>query len=334
MTQICNSNRNVLVTGGTGFVGCNLIHALLRKEYRVTCLVRRSSDTRHIRKTGVRIVVGDMTDPASIREAARGVQMVYHLAGLIKAAGREEYLRVNQEGTRFLLEALAETAPGLAQFVHMSSLAAAGPSAGTRGLVEEDKPNPISWYGESKLLSEREVLKFSGQFPVAILRPSAVYGQHDRETLLAFRMIRRGCLLTPGRFIRRFSLIHVHDLASACIQAGECGVPTGSVYFISRPEIYTWEDIGRAIARELGKRYRQISFPQCFAEAIGRAGDVWARLTGQAATLNSHKVRELLQESWICNPARAQAELKFHPVIDLDKGIRETVCWYQEQGWL
>ena len=99
----------------------------------MTCLVRKSSDTRHIRKPGVRLVVGDMNDPASIREAVRGVQTVYHLAGLIKAAGREDYLRVNQAGTRLLLEALAETAPDLARFVHMSSLAAAGPSTGNPG---------------------------------------------------------------------------------------------------------------------------------------------------------------------------------------------------------
>jgi nucleoside-diphosphate-sugar epimerase len=283
---------------------------------------------------GVRLVTGNLNDAASIRQATRGVQVVYHLAGLIKAAGRQDYLRANQAGTRHLLEALTETAPDLTRFVHMSSLAAAGPSTGSRGLVEKDASNPISWYGESKLLSEREVLKFSNQFPVTILRPSAVYGPHDRETLLAFRMINHGCLLTPGRLIRQFSLIHVHDLTAACIQAGEYGTPTGSIYFISRPEIYTWEDIGRAIARELGKRYRQISFPQWLAAAVGSAGDAWARMTGQAATLNSQKVRELLQVSWICNPAKAQAELGFNPTIDLDSGIRETVRWYQSQGWL
>jgi nucleoside-diphosphate-sugar epimerase len=334
MMQTDKSGRNVLVTGGTGFVGCNLVSVLLHRGCQVTCLVRKSSDTRPLQKPHVRLVVGDMNDPAAIRQAVEGVDAVYHLAGLIKAAGREHYLRVNQAGTRLLLEALAETTPNLSRFVHMSSLAAAGPSTGIQGLVEEGKPNPISWYGESKLRSEQEVLQFSNIFPVTILRPSAVYGPYDGETLLAFRMIKRGCLLTPGRFIRRFSLIHVHDLALACVQAGECDTPSGSIYFISRPEIYTWEDIGRAIARELGTRYRQISFPQWLAEAVGRAGDLWAGVTGRAATLNSQKVRELLQESWICNSSKAQAELKFSPEIDLDRGINETVRWYQSQGWI
>lgn len=332
--QTDNSNGSVLVTGGTGFIGRNLVEALLQRGHEVTCLVRNTSDIHALQKPHVRLVIGAMNDRDSIREAVRGVQTVYHLAGRIKAARREHYVQVNQAGTRLLLEVLAETNPELRRFVHMSSLAAAGPGTGNRGLNEEDKPNPISWYGESKLLSEQEVMQFSHAFPVTILRPSAVYGPYDAETLLAFRMIKRGCLFTPGRLIRRFSLIHVHDLASVCIQAGNCATPSGSIYFVSRPEVYTWEDIGRAIAQSLGKHYRQLSFPQWLAEAIGGAGDLWAKVTGRAATLNSQKVRELLQTSWICDSSKAFAALGFRPATDLARGINETVRWYQSRGWL
>ncbi|MBN1568541.1 MAG: NAD-dependent epimerase/dehydratase family protein [Acidobacteria bacterium] len=327
-------NRNVLVTGATGFVGRNLVDALLQRGYSVTCLVRKTSDTRSLQKDNVRLVSADLKDPQAVRQAVRGVTAICHLAGLIKAARREEYFRVNQDGTRFLLEAFAEINPALNRFVHISSLAAAGPSRSDRGLQETDPPNPVSWYGESKLKSEQEVLRFSAAFPVTILRPSAVYGPYDRETLLAFRMIKRGCLLTPGRFTRRFSLIHVQDLVAACIKAMECDTPSGEVFFISRPEIYTWGDVGRAIAQKLGKTYRQISFPKWMAEAVGLAGDLWANMSGRPATLNSQKVRELLQPSWICNPSKAREALGFNPAIDLESGIDETVRWYQNRGWL
>jgi nucleoside-diphosphate-sugar epimerase len=334
MMQTESSGRKVLVTGATGFVGCNLVEALLQKGCRVTCLVRKTSNVRFIRKPGVRLVVGDLEDASSLHEAVRGAQIVYHLAGLIKAAGREQYLKTNHTGTHLLLGALAETNPDLHRFVYMSSLAAAGPSKEDRGLSEEDRANPISWYGESKLLAEQDVLQHSNVFPTTILRPSAVYGPFDRETLLAFRMIKLGCLFTPGRFVRRFSLIHVQDLAAACLQAGECATPSGSVYFISRPEIYTWEDIGREIAKAIGKVYRQISFPQGLAEAIGLIGDLWTKMTGRPATLNSQKVRELLQKSWICRVSKAKTALCFNPMIDLATGINQTVRWYQKQGWL
>jgi nucleoside-diphosphate-sugar epimerase len=329
-----NPARNVLVTGATGFVGSNLVEALLRRGYSVTCLVRNSSNTRSLQKPNVRLVIGELNDPESLRIAAQGIQAAYHVAGLIKAAKREQYFRVNQMGTRLLMEVLAETNPGLSRFVHISSLAAAGPSTGDRGLTEEEKTNPVSWYGESKLRSEEEVLRFSKNFPVTILRPSAVYGPQDRETLLIFRMIQRGCLLTPGRFIRRFSLIHVDDLTDACIKAGESSSPSGEVYFISRPEVYTWEDVGRTIAQKLGERYRRLAFPQWMAVAIGLAGDLWAGATGLPATLNSQKVKELLQPSWVCNPSKAKAALGFCASIDLDSGMNETVRWYKSQGWL
>jgi nucleoside-diphosphate-sugar epimerase len=327
-------NRNVLVTGATGFVGHNLVDALLRKGYRVTCLVRKTSDTRALQRQHVRLVEGDLPDPQAVRRAARGVFAVCHLAGLIKAASREDYYRVNQGGTRILLEALAEANPGLNRFIHVSSLAAAGPSKDDRGLTEDERPNPISWYGESKLRSEQEVVRFSDAFPATILRPSAVYGPHDSETLLIFRMIKRGYLLTPGRFTRRFSLIHAEDLAAACIKAMESNTPSGEIYFISRPEIHTWGDVGRRIAQKLGKSYRQISFPRWMALTVGLAGDLWAGVTGRPATLNSQKVRELLQPSWICNTSKAREALGFNPAIDLDNGINETVRWYQNQGWL
>lgn len=334
MAKTDGSGKSVLVTGATGFVGCNLVEALLQRGYRVTCLVRETSDTRFIRRQGVQLVVGDINDRESISQAAAGVHVVYHLAGLIKAPGRKQYLKVNQAGTHLLLETLAAMAPNLTRFVHMSSLAAVGPSIAGVCLNEKDTPNPISWYGESKLLSEQAVLAFSNAFPVTILRPSAVYGPYDRETLLAFRMVKRGCLLTPGRFIRRFSLVHVHDLATACIQAGEETTATGSVYFISRTEIYTWDAIGREIARVLGKQYRQIAFPQWLAETVGRIGDLWTTLTGKAATLNSQKVKELLQQFWLCDSSKARSELNFSPTVDLARGINETVRWYQNHRWL
>ena len=333
MNQL-DPNRNVLVTGATGFVGRNLVEALLNLGYSVTCLVREASLARAPHGPNIRLVPGDLNDPKAVRRATTGVAVVYHLAGLIKAARREDYFRVNQTGTRILLEAVAETNPNLCRFIHVSSLAAAGPSKLDRGLVEDDKPRPISWYGESKLLSEQEAGRFAGSLPVTILRPSAVYGPHDTETVLAFRMIKKGYLITPGRSIRRFSLIHVHDLASACIKAAHCISPSGEVFFVSRPEIYTWEDVGRAAGKILERDYRRISLPKWAAETVGFAGDLWAGLTGRAATLNSQKVRELLEPSWICNSSKVQAVLGFIPEIDLSTGINETVRWYQNQGWL
>jgi dihydroflavonol-4-reductase len=326
--------NSVLVTGATGFVGSSLVEALLKKGCSVACLVRSASNMSALRNMPVRLIPGDIEKPGPMRDDLRGLDTVYHVAGAIKAANRDAYFRTNQIGTRHLLEALAESSPGLRRFVYVSSLAAAGPSPDGRRLVEDEKPHPISWYGESKLQAEQEVLKFAKVFPVTILRPSAVYGPRDRETLLIFQMIRRGYLFTPGRFTRRFSLIHVEDLVCALIRAGEHSIPSGEVFFISRPETYTWAEVGHAIARALDKKYRWIPFPQRIAEIAGLAGDLWSRLSRRPTTINSQKVRELLQPSWLCDPSRARKFLGFDPQIELESGIRDTVSWYRNQGWL
>lgn len=327
-------SRSVLVTGGTGFVGSNLVEALLHRGYSVACLVRDPIKAGDIRKQPVKIITGSLDDTDALRKAAVGVHMVFHIAGAIKASDREGYLKVNQFGTRRLLEAFAEVNPKLSRFVHMSSLAAAGPSEDNRMLTEKDPPNPVSWYGESKLRSEQEVLQYAGAFPTTILRPSAVYGPGDRETLLIFRMIKRGCLFTPGRFVRRFSLIHVKDLVNAVIQAGERDTPSGEIYFVSRPEVFTWDDVGCEAARSMGKRYCRISFPKWLARAAGLAGDMYVFTSGRPASINSQKVNELLQPSWICDSSKARADLGFNPGIGLEDGIRDTILWYKAQGWL
>jgi nucleoside-diphosphate-sugar epimerase len=329
-----DTKTTVLVTGATGFVGSHLVEALLKKNCSVFCLARGSSDTGILQKMPVHILTGDIEDPRALRNAAGRIQIAYHVAGAIKAADRKGFFGTNQLGTRRLLETLAESSPDLHRFVHVSSLAAAGPSPDGRKLTEAEKPNPISWYGESKLRSEEEVLGFASVFPVTILRPSAVYGPRDRETLLIFRMIRQGCLFTPGRFTRRFSLIHVDDLIQAMIRAGEVNTPPREIFFVSRRETYTWDDVGIEIAKALGRRYRRVAFPQSLARLAGIAGDLWSGVSGRPSSISSQKVKELLQPSWLCDSSKATKLLGFLPKVDLESGVRATVRWYQDHGWL
>jgi dihydroflavonol-4-reductase len=334
MAQGDTKDKTALVTGATGFIGENLVNALLRKGYSVTCLVRSTSDTRSLQKLPVRLVVGSLENPDPLRKEIQGLRVVFHIAGLTKAPNREQFFRTNQTGTLRLLEILTGIDSGSFRFVHVSSLAAAGPSEVGRSLTEKDDSNPVSWYGESKLESEMEVLKYANAFPVTILRPSAVYGPGDRDIYLIFRMIRRGCLFSPGRFNRYFNLIHVDDLNDALIKAGELDTPSGEIFYISHPEIHTWEAVGRVIAEELGTRYHQVSLPQWLALAAGLAGTIWSLLSGRTVALNIQKVRELLQPSWTCDMSKAHDVLGFNPVIDLRTGVRKTIHWYRQQGWL
>jgi nucleoside-diphosphate-sugar epimerase len=129
-------------------------------------------------------------------------------------------------------------------------------------------------------------------------------------------------------------MIHVADLSESCIRAGELNTPSGEIFYIARPEAYAWEDVANSIAQALAKHYVRIRLPKWTAMAAGLAGDLWSVLSGKALTVNSQKTRELLQPFWLCDSSKALKYLGFNPAIDLSRGIRETVIWYQDKGYL
>jgi nucleoside-diphosphate-sugar epimerase len=148
-----------LVTGAAGFLGACLSRRLVAEGHAVRALVRPGGAPDALAGLDVEVVRGDVTDPGSLPAAVRGVDVVFHLAGVRRAPRREEFLRVNVAGTRLLLEACAAHAPGLARFVLAGSIAATGPSAA--GRREEDPLAPVEAYGESKAEAERIAFSFA-----------------------------------------------------------------------------------------------------------------------------------------------------------------------------
>ena len=117
-----------LVTGGTGFIGSHLTEALIRKGVQVRCLLRKTSDLKWLKGLPIEFVHGDCNDKTSLEKAVRGVDWVFHLAGVTKAIKEETYFEVNGLGTENLIHACLENNPRLQKFIYISSQAAAGPS--------------------------------------------------------------------------------------------------------------------------------------------------------------------------------------------------------------
>ncbi|HLB24926.1 MAG TPA: NAD-dependent epimerase/dehydratase family protein, partial [Nitrospirota bacterium] len=180
-----------LVTGGTGFIGSHLVEALLKKGYSVRCLVRDLAKQGWLAGLDVELVTGDCNEPATLEGAVDGVDYVFHVAGITKAARGETYYSVNGEGTKNVALAAAGSA-GLRKLVYVSSQAAAGPSRQGRPRKEDDPPGPVSDYGRSKLMGERYCLELADRVDLAIVRPTSVYGPRDRDIYTFFRMVSRG----------------------------------------------------------------------------------------------------------------------------------------------
>jgi nucleoside-diphosphate-sugar epimerase len=327
----------VLLTGATGFIGLNLAEKLLARGHRVRALVRASSRTGGLESLGVELARGDVTRPDALPAAVDGCDLVIHLAGLVKAIGREEYFRVNALGTRGLAKACAGARPR-PRLVLLSSLAAAGPAAPGRPRREEDPPAPVSLYGESKLAAEREVQALAGRVEAVIVRPPIVYGPGDKELLPAlFRMARLGVVLKAGLGDKRYSLIHVEDLCDAILAAAERGKPVGlegheGTYFVSDGAEHAWEDVARAALDALGARGRVVAVPEAVSWLLAAGSTVASGLTGVPAMLSFDKMNEIRQAAWTCAVDRARRELGFAPRYALAEGMRQSADWFRARG--
>ncbi len=301
---------------------------------QVRCLVRSRRRLRWLTGLPVELHEGDCTDPASLRTAVRGVQRVYHLAGVTRARRPEAYFLHNANGTRHLLEACVRENRRMERFVHLSSQAAAGPATLGRPAREEDLPHPLTPYGESKRQGEEEAFRFRDRIPLVILRPSAVYGPRDRDFLLFFRLVARGLLLAFGRQPRTVSLCYVEDLVPGILAAGERPVPSGSIYFLADPRPYPWEEVEAVCREAIRSDARRVRLPAWVLQAAAWGGEVFGALSGREVILNRARAAELLEGRWSCDTSRAERELGFTPKWGLQEGIRRTAAWYRMQGWL
>ncbi len=311
---------------------------LLKSGYKVRCLTRSASAGERLSGLPVELCVGDLSDTASLAKAVRGVDCVFHLAGLTKTNKEHEFYDVNARGTGNLAQAVARENPGLKKFIYLSSLSAAGPMLDRMPPLTEDiPPHPVSHYGKSKLMGEKAVLELAVQVPVTILRPTAVYGPGDRDFYLFFKMIKSGLFFYWGEC--RYSLIYVEDLVSAIMAAA--GLPGGKgsqqagIYFLSDGNIYTNTEIASSIAQAMpwAKREKplRIPLPRFFLPLAAVFYGIGGRNSG---IINRDKIREMGFKDWCCNADRARREIGFEPKITLKEGVKWTADWYRIHQWL
>ena len=205
----------VAVTGGTGFIGREVIRRLLENGWLVRALTRRCDPG--LEQMGVTTISGALEDEASLARLVEGATAVVHCAGAVTAPNAATFHLVNAVGAACVMAAAATSTPS--RFLLLSSLAAREPA--------------LSAYASSKRLGEDQVRRAAGErIELCILRPPAVYGPGDRATLPVFRQLRRGVLLVPAVAEARFSLIYVEDLADLVIrllqQSDWCGRVAGA----------------------------------------------------------------------------------------------------------
>jgi nucleoside-diphosphate-sugar epimerase len=300
---------NFAITGGTGFVGAHLVDAALAAGHRVKALTRKPQRERD----GVDWVLGDLSTRDSLEWLVDHADAVIHVAGTINAANAAGFEQGNVAGTLAMLA--AATAGGIQRFVHVSSLAAREPK--------------LSLYGASKAKSE-ELVHSSG-LDWAIVRPPAVYGPGDRETLELFRMAKLGLMLMPPK--GRVSVIHADDLARLLLALAAPGTPSRCLIEPDdgKPGGWSHREFARALAAAVGTKAAVISSPGILLRAAAKLDHL---LRGEKAKLTTDRAAYFSHRNWVVEPKRAAPPELWRPEIDTMRGLAATAAWYREQGWL
>lgn len=328
--------RVALVTGGTGFVGSHLAERLLADGAEVRALVRR--DPKWLADVDVVPVAGDLFAGDALREALVGVDTVFHVAGLTRARTRAELDRANVDGTRALVAAVREAAPG-ARVVAVSSLEAMGPNRVAADgqpvpAVETDVPRPVSMYGRSKAAMEAALWRERGDLWATVVRPPAVYGPREADIFEMIRGAARGLFAVVGdRHARRLSLVHVRDLVDGIARAARTDAADGETYFVGSPRGFSWTEVQRAMERALGRRTLRLPVPGPVVVAAGSVAEAVGKRTGRLPPLTRDKAHAA-RHAWVCDIAKARRDLGYAPAVTLDDGMAEAVAWYRAAGWL
>lgn len=325
----------VLLTGANGFVGSHVLEGLLAEGIATVVLLRPNRDRRFIQALLPRVEVrlGSITEPATLPPALDGVTHVVHCAGLTKALRNEDFHRVNAQGTRHLVAAANASPATLQRFVHVSSLAASRPATADAPAREDEPPRPVTEYGRSKLAAERAVRE-GCRAPFVILRPAAVYGPRDRDFLMVFKAVRAGFAPRFGSGRQELSLVFVRDLAGAVVKALTHPAAAGRVFNVASPEIVTARGVIETAAALLGRKPFSPPLPAAGLWPVCLVADLVSRLTGRPGILSRQKYPELRAPGWVCDVSRLRRELGFTCATPLREGLRQTIGWYRENGWL
>jgi dihydroflavonol-4-reductase len=322
-----------LITGAGGFVGSHLARRLCAGGGQVRCLVRPGGDLSALEGLAVERVLGDVTDPGSLARAVYGVEVVFHLAGVRRAATPKAFMDVNAEGTRRVCEAMV--ASGTARrLVLCGSLAAAGPSTPDRPRLESDPLAPDEWYGQSKAEGEKVAMSYADRLEVTSARPARILGPGDRENLVFFKLLKKGVALHLGGGPRPLSLVDVQDVVDLLVLLADRPEAVGEAFFVAGPGTMTLEQLQAIGAQALGVRPRPLALAPAVLRGLAQAADLVTRVSGRRLPLNRKLARQLLAPAWTCSTEKAARVLGFIPKRSVEESVRQSALWYREQGWI
>jgi nucleoside-diphosphate-sugar epimerase len=348
--------KKIVITGATGFVGSHFLEYFFNNENNIfdknnvsekekiliVCLVRNptnkikeiTSDFLEIRKKIV-----DFSDVNDLIDVFVDASYVFHMAGATKGITEEDFIKGNVIPTENILKALKVYLDNKSKnenilfkrFVFISSLAASGDSKSINTpKLETDNPNPIEFYGKSKLLAENIVNEYSKYFSVTIIRPSAVYGERDVDFLKTYNMIDNNLKIFYQNKNSYFSAIYVKDLVKGIIKASLSEKAISQTYFLTNSEIISWQKFYDLVENFLCPNGKciNINIPLVFLDFFAFFGEIYSKITKKTTLMNKQKIKMAKPKYWICSGEKAKNDFGFVAETNIEEGLKKTLKYH------
>jgi nucleoside-diphosphate-sugar epimerase len=324
------SERRLLVTGASGFVGSSLLTSYPTDRERIG-LVRPGR--AGIPQAGLSFCTIDAWTEEALTGAFHGVDAVVHAASVVHHPGatEAEYARFNVDGTRALLRACQSA--GVKRLVFISTIKVYGEEPGAATIDESTPVVGDSPYARTKIEAEQIVLDAatSGGLSTAVLRLCPVFGRGDKSNVQTMiRAIARRRFVLPGGGYNRKSIVHISTVTEVARAAVDSD--TGGVFLVADAEAPTMRELASTMARVLGAP-KPPSVPEPLVRGALTALEATFSLARRKAPFTREQLRKLLEPT-VCSPRRAQAALGAKCHVDLEQAIADETQWLRENGSL
>lgn len=333
----------IVITGATGFIGSHLCQALVKEGHQVLALVSTKEKKGKVESWGTEGVIGDLKSTAFLGKIISGTNVVYHLAAVRDRWGatKDQYHEVNVLGTKNLLEAAKKDR--VKHFIFCSSVTVLGypkdiPTS------ESASPDPKTLYGQSKYKAEELVKDYQKKgLQTTVIRPSVVYGPGDTSGMMLklCRLVKEKKFKIVGNGQNRLQLIYIDDLILGLLLVKESRKAIGEIYILTYKDPISVNELVKVVADTLWVNISLQHIPLRFAKMTGILMENFygfGRATkiphfNKEPLVTKSKV-DLMTKNQVYDISKAKKELGFNPKVGYKEGIKKTIKWYKENGYL
>lgn len=322
-----------LVTGATGMVGSHLAERLVKENYHVRALARKTSDTAFLRSLGVEIVEGDLAgDPKAFASMVADVDYVFHIGANVDDWGdRDEMYRVNVTGLKNLLDACDPKQ--LKRFVFVGSMAVLG--MGPQDNLDESAPYVHTGdnYNYTKIEAETLAMRYAKEkgYPIVIIRPPYIYGPRDRQFFPRLcGALKSGAFMYVGDGNNPFTLVYALNVVEALMLAATKDAAVGQLYMITDGKAITRRELVEMICDVMGYEKPAKCVPYIVTKLLCPVFEGIARLLKKKEPPRLNRFRlKFMYPSMTFSIGKAQRELGYGPPHESRESLRKALEWFK-----